>query len=430
MSSNGIAIKVENLSKQYQIYDNPIDRLKQTISRGRRKYYREFEALKDINFDILKGETIGIIGRNGSGKSTLLQIIAGTLMPTSGEINVYGRVAALLELGSGFNPEFTGRENVYLNGSILGLSKTEMDKRFDEIARFADIGSFMDQPVKTYSSGMYVRLAFAVSINVDADILIIDEALAVGDVFFQAKCYKKFEEYKQQGKTILLVSHDLSSIIKYCDRAILLHEGRLNEIGRPREVVDNYKKLLVNLHEHTDAIEVSDTSSEEHIGNRWNTFYQWNPEHLDYGSKLATITDFGVFDESNELTSNVERNHFCSIKFKVKFNEAISSPIFAITFKDLKGTEIAGTNTLIEDIYTGDYEIGNEVEVIFTQKMNLQGGNYLLSLGCTGFSGEELVVYHRLYDIINIQVFSSKLSVGYVDLETKINILSKQKVTV
>jgi teichoic acid transport system ATP-binding protein len=428
MSFNQNVINVNNLSKHYQIYERPIDRLKQTISRGKEKYYREFEALHDVTFDIPRGETIGIVGRNGSGKSTLLQIIAGTLAPTKGQVNVNGRVAALLELGSGFNPEFTGRDNVYLNGSILGISKSEMEKRFDAIAKFADIGSFIEQPVKTYSSGMYVRLAFAVAINVDADILIIDEALAVGDVFFQAKCYKKFEEFKQQGKTIILVSHDISSIIKYCDRAMLFDHGNLLEIGTPREVVDTYKKLVVNLHDQTKETPVN-TKDNETTTEKWSSQYLWNPEYLEYGNNGATILDFGVFDETNSLSSSMEKNNLCNIKFKVKFHEQVDSPIFAFTFKDLKGTEIAGTNSMIEEMVTGDYEAGDEVEVSFTQNLNLQAGNYLLSFGCTGFHDGEFVVYHRLYDIVNIQVIASKVTVGYVDLGSKLKINNRQKVT-
>lgn len=429
MFYNDNAISVSNLSKHYQIYDKPIDRLKQIIRRGSKQFYREFEALHDVSFEIPKGETIGIIGRNGSGKSTLLQMVAGTLTPTSGKLEVNGRVAALLELGSGFNPEFTGRENVYMNGSILGLSKEEMELRLEEILRFADIGSFIDQPVKTYSSGMYVRLAFAVAINVDADILIVDEALAVGDVFFQAKCYKKFDEYKQQGKTIILVSHDISSIIKYCDRTMLLNQGKLIEIGTPKDVVDTYKKLLVNLQDQK-SVSAEDVVKEENTSEKWSSWYTWNPEYLEYGNNKASILDFGFFDENKNLVNSIEKDNLCFIKFKVKFYEPVSSPIFAFTFKDLKGTEIAGTNTSIETIFTDNYEPGEEVEVAFTQKLNLQGGNYLLSLGCTGFHDGEFVVYHRLYDIINIEVAAAKVTVGYVDLDTKIKISTRKKVTV
>lgn len=417
MSSNEVAIEASNLSKVYQIYEQPVDRLKQFLTTGKKKYYREFSALKSIDFNVKRGETVGIIGVNGSGKSTLLQMLTGTLQPTTGSIQVNGRIAALLELGSGFNPEFTGRENVYLNGSILGISKEEMDKRFEEIEMFAEIGDFIDQPVKTYSSGMYVRLAFAVAINVDADILIVDEALAVGDVFFQAKCYKKFDEYKKKGKTIILVTHDLSSVIKYCDNVILLNHGELVGMGNSKEMVDKYKKILVK----TNEVErKSLTSTQENYN--WLNNYNINSSYLDYGNYKSKIIDFGIFDDYEELTTQIDKSTTFSIKMRVKFEENINYPIFAFTIKDIKGTEITGTNTMLESEVIPYVESGEIVEIVFKQSMNLQGGNYLLSLGCTGFVDDEFVVYHRLYDIITFQVVSTKNSVGYFDMNTKLEI--------
>lgn len=422
-SSNSFAIEVKNISKRYQIYDKPIDRLKQFLSSGKNVYYRAFDALHNINFEVRKGQTFGIVGQNGSGKSTLLQIIAKTLTPTDGEIKVNGRVAALLELGSGFNPEYTGRENVYLNGSILGLSKEEMDARFIEIEKFADIGEFIDQPVKTYSSGMYVRLAFAVAINVDADILIVDEALAVGDMFFQVKCYKKFEEFKKQGKTILLVTHDLSSVIKYCDNVLVLNDGESLGVHKAKEGVDLFKKLVVNLHKPTQTNEY--VKKEVQL-DEWKNFYQVNTDHLDYGNNKAEIIDFGIFDEFDELTSTIEKGSECQLKIRVHFECPLEFPIFAFTIKDLKGTEITGTNTMIENIAIETPGDGTIMEVSFTQKMSLQAGNYLLSLGCTGFENGEFVVYHRLYDVISFQIISSKNTVGYFDLNSKIEISTLQ----
>lgn len=250
--SSEIAIKVENLSKCYQIYDQPRDRLKQfLLPRLRRlaslppkQYYREFWALKDVSFEVKKGETVGIIGRNGSGKSTLLQMICGTLSPTTGSVTTHGRIAALLELGSGFNPDFTGRENVYMNASILGLSKDEIDARFDEIAAFADIGEFIERPVKTYSSGMMVRLAFAVQAQVEPNILIVDEALAVGDAKFQARCFERLKQLKEGGTSILLVTHSTEQIVTHCSRAVLLDHGNVFEAGDSKRVVNCYLDLL------------------------------------------------------------------------------------------------------------------------------------------------------------------------------------------
>ena len=236
------AIRVADVTKIYKLYDNPKDRLKESLGLTRKKCYQEHYALNHINFEVKKGETVGIIGTNGSGKSTMLKLITGVLTPSSGEIQVDGRISALLELGAGFNMEYTGIENIYLNGTMIGFSRNEIDEKMQEILDFADIGEFVHQPVKSYSSGMFVRLAFAVAININPEILIVDEALSGGDVFFQAKCYRKFEEFKQQGKTILFVSHDLGSITKYCDRAILLNKGEKIFEGTPKETVDIYKR--------------------------------------------------------------------------------------------------------------------------------------------------------------------------------------------
>lgn len=424
MSSNKESIFVENITKKYQIYDKPLDRLKQIIAGRKKTYYREFNALNTVSFTINKGETLGIIGVNGSGKSTLLQILANTLAPTTGKVKVNGRVAALLELGSGFNPEFTGRENIFLNGSILGVPREEMEKKYEEIIQFADIGEFIDQPVKTYSSGMYVRLAFAVAINVDADILIVDEALAVGDVFFQAKCYKKIDEIKKSGKTILLVTHDLGSIIKYCNKVMVLHRGNLVGIGNAKEMVDIYKKIEVNEYRTTVPIpaanqEINDSKS---IEGNWLSFYPENKNCLEYGNGGAKIIDVGIFDESDKVSNKVDKSSQFKVKMKVKFNKNIKEPIFAFTFKDLKGTEITGTNTMIEKINLDEALAGEIIEVHFVQNMNLQGGNYLISFGCTGFENNNFVVYNRLYDIFSIQVVSEKNSVGYFDMNSKVYI--------
>ena len=242
-----IAISINHLSKVYKLYDKPVDRLKESLGLTKQKKYREHYALRDVSFQVKRGETVGIIGTNGSGKSTILKIITGVLNPTQGEVQVNGRISALLELGAGFNMEYSGLENVYLNGTMIGFTREEIDKKLDDILAFADIGDFIHQPVKTYSSGMFVRLAFAVAINIEPEILIVDEALSVGDVFFQAKCYKKFEDFKKMGKTILFVSHDLGSISKYCDRVVLLDKGVKRQEGNPKEIVNLYKKVLVGL---------------------------------------------------------------------------------------------------------------------------------------------------------------------------------------
>ena len=412
-------IQVEHLSKMYKLYDKPSDRLKESLGLTRKKRYREHFALHDVNFQVREGECVGIIGTNGSGKSTILKIITGVLTPTEGEVKVNGRISALLELGAGFNMEYSGLENVYLNGTMIGFSKEEIDARLDDILAFADIGDFIHQPVKMYSSGMFVRLAFAVAINIDPEILIVDEALSVGDVFFQAKCYHKFEEFKEQGKTILFVSHDLSSIVKYCDRVVLLNKGQMLDEGSPKEMVDMYKQLLV----HQDPVKQGEggqelTAAEEN----WGTGFARNPDTLDYGEKQAEIVDYVVLDEKGRPSNNIEKGSTFSIKMKVHFHENIQEPIMAYTFKNIQGTEITGTNTMYEKMSVEHPDAGRECVVTFTQKMDLQGGEYLLSFGCTGYRNGEFAVFHRLYDACNITVISGKDTVGFFDMNSKVTI--------
>lgn len=416
------AISVKNINKIYKLYDKPSDRFKEAMGLTKKKKYREHYALNDVSFNVKKGETVGIIGTNGSGKSTILKIITGVLNPTAGDIEVNGRISALLELGAGFNMEYTGIENVYLNGTMIGFSKEEIDKKLDDILDFADIGDFVNQPVKTYSSGMFVRLAFAVAINIDPEILIVDEALSVGDVFFQSKCYHKFEEFKKMGKTILFVSHDLGSIGKYCDRVVVLNQGVKLSEGNPKEMIDLYKKLLVN--QYSDVKENTNDRNEKSYNadsvESWKNVMQSNPNIVEYGNRLAIIVDYGIKDKNGNMSNVIEKNDEFTIMFKVRFDESIDNPIFAVTIKDLKGTEITGTNTMYEKIDTGKVKKGEFRSVLFTQKMNLQGGDYLVSLGCTGFKSGEFTVYHRLYDVFDITVVSDKNTVGYYDMNSNV----------
>ena len=415
-----IAIQVKHLDKMYKLYNKPSDRLRETL--GLKVPVREHYALRDVNFQVERGETVGIIGTNGSGKSTILKIITGVLNPTAGEVIVNGRISALLELGAGFNMEYTGIENIYLNGTMMGFSREEVDARLQDILDFADIGDFVYQPVKAYSSGMFVRLAFAVAINIDPEILIVDEALSVGDVFFQAKCYRKFEEFKKMGRTILFVSHDLSSISRYCDRVILLNKGVKMEEGSPKQMVDMYKQLLVG-QDPAKAEENKETQKEN-----WSEQFQVNPNMLEYGSKLAEIVDFAVLDENGLCTNTIEKGSSFQIKMKVVFHESIQEPIMAYTFKDIKGTEITGTNTLFEKMAVEHSEAGDTCTVTFRQDMFLQGGEYLLSFGCTGYKDGEFTVFHRLYDACNITVVSNKNTVGFYDMNSKVEIHYGEKV--
>ena len=408
-----IAICVDNVSKIYRLYNKPSDRLKEALGFTKEKKYREHKALDQVSFDVHRGETVGIIGTNGSGKSTVLKIITGVLQPTMGNVTVNGRISALLELGAGFNMEYTGVENVYLNGTMLGFTEEEINKRLPEILRFADIGDFVNQPVKTYSSGMFVRLAFAVAINIDPEILIVDEALSVGDVFFQAKCYHKFEEFKKQGKTILFVSHDLSSISKYCDRVVLLNQGVKVDEGSPKAMVDLYKRFLVH----------QEGEPEKHIAREgeWRSKIQVNPNLLEYGEKLAEIVDFAVVDKDGKLTNTIEKGTTCTFKMKIEFHKDLQEPIVAFTIKDMKGTEITGTNTMYEKIEVPAKK-DTVVEVAFTQKMDLQGGSYLISFGCTGDLAGDFHVVHRLYDACSVNVGSMKDTVGFYDMNSRIEV--------
>nr|WP_317343360.1 ABC transporter ATP-binding protein [Blautia caecimuris] len=413
------AIQVKHLDKMYKLYNKPSDRLRETL--GFKVPVREHYALRDVNFQVERGETVGIIGTNGSGKSTILKIITGVLNPTAGDVKVDGRISALLELGAGFNMEYTGIENVYLNGTMMGFSKEEVDARLQDILDFADIGDFVYQPVKSYSSGMFVRLAFAVAINIDPEILIVDEALSVGDVFFQAKCYRKFEEFKKMGKTILFVSHDLSSISRYCDRVILLNKGVKLEEGSPKQMVDMYKQLLVG----QDPAKAEEKKEEQKES--WSQQFQVNPNMLEYGTKLAEIVDFAVLDDKDRCTNTIEKGSSFRIRMKVVFHQDIQEPIMAYTFKDIKGTEITGTNTLFEKKSVEHSQAGDSCTVTFEQEMFLQGGEYLLSFGCTGYKDGEFTVFHRLYDACNITVVSNKNTVGFYDMNSKVEIRYGEK---
>ena len=438
-------IEIKNITKTYKLYNKPSDRLRENFSLTHKSYHRDHNALQGINLDVYKGECVGIIGTNGSGKSTLLKIVTGVVSPTSGTMEINGKISALLELGAGFNQEYTGIENIYLNGTMVGFTKEEMDKKLQSIIDFAEIGDFIYQPVKTYSSGMFARLAFAVAINVEPDILIVDEALSVGDIFFQSKCYQKFMDFKEAGKTILFVSHDLSSIIKYCDRSLLIHQGRQIAVGKSSEIVDIYKKILVNQYDENDVEKLSKSENgKEESSIQKNETYDlkknqkaneskqqivWKDEMINnvkaviYGNGVAEIIDYGIFDEKGNLSSSIYKGTEFSIRMKVQFLHDAEQPIFAYTLKDAKGTEITGTNTMLEQNTIQHVNAGEIVTVDFKQKMCIQGGNYLLALGCTGYETGEFTVYSRLYDICNLQVVSDRNTIGYVDMDTKVTYL-------
>ena len=433
------AIDVRDVTKIYKLYDKPIDRLKESLNPLHRNYHRDFYALNHISFQVKKGETVGIIGTNGSGKSTILKIITGVLTPTTGTVQVDGVISALLELGAGFNMDYTGIENIYMNGTMMGFSRKEMDEKLQDILDFADIGDFVYQPVKTYSSGMFVRLAFALAINVDPEILIVDEALSVGDVFFQAKCYRRMEEIRKSGTTILMVTHDMGSIIKYCDKVVLLNRGEFVAEGARGRMVDLYKKILAGqmeslkeeLEEMNDfsgdsvsgggALEDKEFKKEEtRGGGLMKDKIAVNANRTEYGDGRAEIFDFGLEDQRGNLSNLILKGEMFTIREKIRFFADIKAPIFTYTIKDKKGTSLTGTNTMYEGADIKPVKNGDVYEVSFTQKMTLQGGEYLLSMSCTGFEGEEHVVYHRLYDVASITVISNKNTVGVYDMESTV----------
>lgn len=410
--SSDIAIKVENLSKCYQIYDRPQDRLKQSIftkfnrlfGAPRREYFKEFSAIKNVSFEVKRGETVGIIGRNGSGKSTLLQMICGTLNPSQGSIQVNGRVAALLELGAGFNPEFTGRENVYTNGALLGLSRDEVGQKFDAILSFADIGMFIDQPVKTYSSGMFVRLAFAIAANLEPDVLIIDEALAVGDIAFQAKCMARIRALMDRGTTVLFVSHDLGSVRNICQRVLWLKGGQQIAFNDPKEVVDAYvrdmnEELNQSVGTAGALIEVSDDNQIQPRATHFDMpSIPFVPGFKRYGNGKAIITDVLLFDINDKLIESIDLHAEFRIRARISCNEAIAKPVFGFSFRDLKGNQIiGGLNTNFSQAIIPDFKAGEEYLLEIRGKNCLAQGVYTLNVGL-----EDVVDLNKVHQFVNV----------------------------
>ncbi len=441
MSSNDFAIRVSNLSKCYQIYETPRDRLKQfviprvqSILRTPNKhFFREFWALKDVSLEIKKGETVGIIGRNGSGKSTLLQMICGTLTPTNGSIQTNGRIAALLELGSGFNPEFTGRENVYMNASVLGLTNEEIDVRFDEIVAFADIGDFIEQPVKTYSSGMMVRLAFAVIAHVNADILVIDEALAVGDAFFTQKCMRFLRRFMEKG-TVLFVSHDTVSIKNLCSYAIWLEKGQVIQEGTPKEVCELYleafyeaqqgKSSSTKLRESKKTYESVPTKDQrlEYINtsNLRNDLqiFQFEPDAPSFGKGGAKIHDVRLLDENGQSLAWIVGGEKVRLRVMVRANQDLDSPIIGFFVKDRLGQTLFGDNTFISYREQNVNCIeGSELHADFIFYMPLlPSGEYAITVAIANGNQETHEQHQWIHDAVIFRSESSSVSSGLIGI--------------
>ncbi len=389
-----LVISLKNVSKCFKRYSRPVDRLKEVLLPSK-NYADDFWALRDIDLEIPKGQALGIVGRNGSGKSTLLQIIAGTLTPTRGEVQVNGRISALLELGSGFNPEFTGRQNVFFNGRLLGLNQTEIEQKFDEIVGFADIGDFIAEPVKTYSSGMLVRLAFSVAVNVNPEILIVDEALAVGDMFFQHRCMRKMRTLMDSGVTTLFVSHDSGSIKTLCDRAILVNDGQIMQSGTPNIIIKQYSKLATELElgllDSDLQTDLEIESIESELDNRSHLLPIANPVNIDRhpdelfrrGSGKARIENIKILDSSGkDITKNpiFEFNQEIILVMKIKVNEYLENCITGFFVCDKNGTEIIGTNTHEENIKIIKLEKNEEIETQFRFRLPLRPNSYSMTV--------------------------------------------------
>ncbi|SEJ05888.1 ABC transporter ATP-binding protein [Frateuria terrea] len=430
--SSEIVIEVRGMGKIYPIYDKPHHRLMQMILGGNKRWYREFEALRDINFTIQRGETVGIVGRNGSGKSTLLQIICGTLAPSTGDVRVRGRVAALLELGAGFNPEFTGRENVYLNGSVLGLTRSEIDKRFDEIAAFADIGEFIEQPVKSYSSGMAMRLAFSVMAHVDADILIIDEALAVGDAFFTQKCMRYLREFKTRG-TLLFVSHDSSAVTGLCERAVWLDHGRQQACGTAKEVVHAYLEAFM-AERQGGALRRESVGAGKRAKLRRKDCRQelidrsllrndieistFHPDAESFGELKARVVDVAILDEHDKQMRWVTGGESVVLELTAEANEPLENVIVGFYVKDRLGQFLFGDNTYLSYLDTGfSVAAGETFRARFHFDMpRLQAGDYFVTAGVADGSQSDHVIQSWVHEALIFKSQGTQAPAGIIGL--------------
>ncbi|MBL8763424.1 MAG: ABC transporter ATP-binding protein [Phycisphaerae bacterium] len=431
-----LSIDARGVGKCYHVYRRPEDRLKQALFRWRRTFYDEFWALRDVSVEVKRGEAVGIIGRNGSGKSTLLQVIAGTLAPTEGEVRVNGRVAALLELGSGFNPEFSGRENVFLNGSVLGMSQEQVAERFEEIAAFADIGAFIEQPVKTYSTGMVVRLAFAVQSVLDPDVLIVDEALAVGDMAFQAKCFRRIEHLRERGVSILMATHDTGTVNAVCDRALLMRHGRVAAWGPAKEVTAEYYRSVHELCLRDASVSAvgEERSSEpglpgsvEPRGGAGALLLGLEPPAraagcTRMGDGRAEIVAFGMFDDAGRVTRSLAARGKARLVMRIRFAAHVKNPHAGMALRDRQGQVILGAHTLYERRPLGPCDAGDDVVVEFEIPMSVKPGRYLLAVGVADHDAfDAWTDLDSIFDAREVEVFGER-SWGLANVSAGVNI--------
>lgn len=439
------AIAVENVSKKFRLFNSHKERLMELLHPFNRKYHREFWALKDINFIVEKGSTVGILGRNGSGKSTLLQIIAAVMKPTSGAVKTDGRISALLELGAGFNPELTGRSNVLFNGSIMGYSGEEMKERARLIEEFADIGDYIDQPVKFYSSGMFVRLAFAAAINVSPDILIIDEALSVGDAKFQHKCYKKFIEFQEEGKTILFVSHSADSIVRHCSHAVLLENGGIFTQGKPKDVINTYHEILFTGEPSTAKADRRDTHVEQDGAQKEKTPLEkfiegipgsdkcvnrrsYNKNEFRYGNRKAELTDYLAVCGNDYDPISIVSGEAVEVYSKYVINEDMEWPVFGYGVKTLDGIVIYANNTCFMKRAPSPVKKGEVVIVRFSARLNLKAGDYFMTLGIAENKAVEHIIADARHDIMHLNVMGKNNFDGIVDMDASFEEVSRTSV--
>lgn len=439
----GIAIKLVNLTKDYKLFRKPAYRILETFLPGNQKYHRQFRALDNVSIEIRKGESIGIVGRNGSGKSTLLQIICGIVKPSSGDIEVNGKISALLELGAGFNPEFSGRQNVYLNGSILGLSQEEIDNRFDDILAFADIGEFIDQPVKSYSSGMFVRLAFAVAVSVEPEILVIDEALSVGDEAFQRKCFAHINSIQEKGGTILFVTHSAASVIELCSRAVLLDQGELLLSGSPKQVISRYQKLIYAPEEKAHQLredlrnlpdryvlgedEIEHDLENSHLSEQNTTLglisgAEYDPNlvpvsTITYERKGAVISDPAILNSAGELVNILQPGEKYFYRYQARFDVDVTKLKFGMLIKTLKGVEISGYSAPADELGLHDIRAGETILIKFPFTCSLNPGVYFLNAGLLKSGGDEEYLDRQLdAAMFRVEEKSDSNSTGTVSL--------------
>lgn len=448
--SSDVIVEVKGLTKVFPVYDKPHHRLMQMVLRNNRRWYREFTAISGLDFVIRRGETVGIVGRNGSGKSTLLQIICGTLAPTQGQVRVRGRVAALLELGAGFNPDFTGRENVYLNGTVLGLSRGQVEAKLSDILAFAEIGDFIDRPVKTYSSGMYVRLAFAVAIHVEPDLLVVDEALSVGDEAFQRKCFARIEHLREGGCTVLFVSHAATTVVELCDRAILLDHGELLADGMPKAVISRYQRMLYappaklaelrdqmkrertegTLLTHESPVEGSPSRSASVVSRNKSSYEAYFDEGLRSQSEVAyprrgvLIVDPHLESPDGTRVNVINAGKKYVYTYRVEFDQGVAGARFGMMIKTLTGVEIGGAVSALVNEAVEWIDAGARLTIRFEFTCVLAGGTYFMNAGVLGRLGEEETYLDRRIDAYMFRVMPSvgRLSTGFVDLVDTVDV--------